>query len=456
MIRRFSVLSIIVVVTLLGFGSVATPFADAQTSPAEIERQMAEIRERQQRLEAEIAESQRQLDVLSGQKRTLQTAIREIDVARSKLTSQITLTESRIRGANLTLEQLAYDMRDKEELIQLNRQAVGESIRTLDSADDSTMVEQFLAADSLAEAWRAADEIAMVNSALRANVVELGQAKDKLKEQQQQVESTRKDLSALNSELSGQKQGLDANRQAQAQLLAQTQNQESTYQSLIAQKRAQQKAFESELSQLEESLKIAVDPSHLPTAGDGVLKYPFTPTFMAGCSTRSGVLGNPFCITQYFGNTPFSTSNPQIYNGAGHNAVDFGAPTGTPVTAALSGTVLGTGNTDAVPGCYSFGKWVVVKHGNGLATLYAHLSSIQVSAGQGVATGQTLGFSGMTGYATGPHLHFGVYASEGIKIMDLGAWRRQNGQAAGTGCAAGGAIIPVASPEAYLNPMSYF
>ena len=94
--------------------------------------------------------------------------------------------------------------------------------------------------------------------------------------------------------------------------------------------------------------------------------------------------------------------------GGGSALISFGASIGTPIKAALSGTVLGTGNTDSIKGCYSFGKWVMVKHNNGLNTMYAHLSQISVSSGQSVSTGQVLGYSGETGYATGPHLHFEV------------------------------------------------
>mgnify|MGYP001573419713 FL=1 len=169
---------------------------------------------------------------------------------------------------------------------------------------------------------------------------------------------------------------------------------------------------------------------------------------MKACLARKSVFDNLFCITQYFGNTAFATANAQIYNGSGHNAIDMGVPTGTPVTAALSGTVMATGNTDTVPGCYSYGKWVVVKHANGLATLYAHLSSIGVSSGQVVTTGEVIGNSGMTGYATGPHLHFSVFASAGVQIMTLREYR-----GATTPCA--NASMPVAPKDAYLNPMSY-
>jgi murein DD-endopeptidase MepM/ murein hydrolase activator NlpD len=128
-------------------------------------------------------------------------------------------------------------------------------------------------------------------------------------------------------------------------------------------------------------------------------------------------------------------------------------PVGTPILAALSGTVLGTGNTDlshnaAGQQCLSFGKWVMIKHANGLDTLYAHLSQVSVSTGQAVGTGDTIGYSGMTGYATGPHLHFGVYASAGVKITTLGESR-----GATTPCQ--NASLPVSPVSGYLNPMSY-
>jgi murein DD-endopeptidase MepM/ murein hydrolase activator NlpD len=215
-------------------------------------------------------------------------------------------------------------------------------------------------------------------------------------------------------------------------------------------KKAQEKAFENQLTQLQSQLK-SVGKASIPVVQTGVLAWPYSPTFATSCAGKSGALGNVHCITQYFGNTAFAASG--AYNGSGHNGIDIGMPVVTPVMASLSGTVLGTGNTDlshdaAGNQCYSFGKWVMVKHANGLATMYAHLSQISVSAGQGVTTGDVLGYSGMTGYATGPHLHYGVYASAGVQILTLNQFR-------GAKTACGGASMPVAPLNAYLNPMSY-
>src|SRR5205814_429469 len=99
-------------------------------------------------------------------------------------------------------------------------------------------------------------------------------------------------------------------------------------------------------------------------------------------------------ITQNFGNTSFATQNPQIYNGHGHNGIDLAASPGTKLKSAATGVVLGTGNTDLTCSGASYGKWVLIKHTNGLATLYAHLSVISVSTGDSVARGQAIGYSG--------------------------------------------------------------
>ncbi len=85
-----------------------------------------------------------------------------------------------------------------------------------------------------------------------------------------------------------------------------------------------------------------------------------------------------------------------------HHGVDIGAPWGTPVRVASGGTVVFAGWFGG------YGKLVVVDHGDGLATLYGHLSSIQVRPGQRVAPGTVVGRVGSTGYSTGPHLHFEI------------------------------------------------
>jgi murein DD-endopeptidase MepM/ murein hydrolase activator NlpD len=89
-----------------------------------------------------------------------------------------------------------------------------------------------------------------------------------------------------------------------------------------------------------------------------------------------------------------------------HPGIDINAATGDPVTASGAGTVLLAGMAPA--GYSGYGNVVLIEHSGGIATLYAHLSRVDVAIGQPVRQGQQIGAVGMTGMATGPHLHFEV------------------------------------------------
>jgi murein DD-endopeptidase MepM/ murein hydrolase activator NlpD len=104
-----------------------------------------------------------------------------------------------------------------------------------------------------------------------------------------------------------------------------------------------------------------------------------------------------------------------------HAGVDLAAPAGTPVRAAGAGVVVTAGWS--LPG---YGISVLVDHGGGLRTHYAHLAGTRVRPGQRVAAGQVIGREGSTGDSTGPHLHFEVHRGEWRQV-DPAAWLRARG-----------------------------
>jgi len=86
-----------------------------------------------------------------------------------------------------------------------------------------------------------------------------------------------------------------------------------------------------------------------------------------------------------------------------HTGVDYRTPLHTPVLASAAGTVV-----KSVDLTRSYGRYIIVAHGNGVFTVYAHLSKRQVAVGVKVRAGQQIGLSGSTGKSSGPHLHFEV------------------------------------------------
>jgi LysM repeat protein len=90
----------------------------------------------------------------------------------------------------------------------------------------------------------------------------------------------------------------------------------------------------------------------------------------------------------------------------GHNGIDFGASTGTPIYAVANGTVIIAKDGGGWNGGY--GNYVVIKHSNGVQTLYAHMNTVAVTSGESVSQGNQIGSVGNTGKSTGAHLHFEV------------------------------------------------
>lgn len=108
-------------------------------------------------------------------------------------------------------------------------------------------------------------------------------------------------------------------------------------------------------------------------------------------------------ITSYFGRV--SRVSPR-----GHAGLDIAASWGEPVVAAQAGdVVLATRNGGA------YGIQVIIEHEDGVRTLYAHLSSLEVETGERVASGQLIGHIGSTGFSTGPHLHFEIHDNGGLR-----------------------------------------
>jgi murein DD-endopeptidase MepM/ murein hydrolase activator NlpD len=189
--------------------------------------------------------------------------------------------------------------------------------------------------------------------------------------------------------VASQEQDLSSRRQAQDNLRQQAAAEVANQNNLLGQLQSRKAEFEGQIVALQRQsdalagqLRGRQAGQVLVPSGHGVLAVP--------------IPGAP--ITSGFG--------PRVHPIYGdvrmHTGIDFGASAGTPIRAAADGVVVSAGPLGG------YGNATVIDHGNGLATLYGHQSSIAVSPGQRVSRGQIIGYVGCTGLCTGPHLHFEV------------------------------------------------
>ena len=407
------------------------PNLTSAVTSAALSEQIETVRREREALVQEQQKLQAELEKVTREGQNLGTAVKSLDTTRKKLAADIRVTQSKIVSTDLNIRVLENNVSTAEQQISAHQEAIGLAIQTLSAYDTRPLVLDILASASFADVWRDRSQLEGFSISLDDEVASLRNTKVALLREKEKKEQSRAEALSLQRELSGQKVVVEESQKAKERLLAETKNKEAAYQAMLALNLARQKQFEEDLFRLESDLKITLDPSLIPSTRPGILAWPL----------------NTVYITQRFGKTAGAA---RLYASGSHNGVDFRATQGTAVRAMLSGVIEGTGNTDEQKGCGSYGRWVLIKHPNGLSSVYAHLSSTVAQRGQSVATGQVIGYSGGTpgvfcsGYSTGPHLHVGLFASQGVSVRQFVESR---------GCKQ--VFVPVADIKAYLDPLAY-
>lgn len=414
--KLFSLLIIgILLIIPLAFSSAET----AQEIRDKIDQRNADIA----KLEELLRIYQNELDSLSKQKNSLSVSIKQLDLTKKKLVTDISVTQNKIDKTNLVIQGLSSDIGDKEGSITNSKNSIALDIRKTNELELENILQTLLSQNDFAEVWNDIDNIATLRETLIDNIIRLREIKGELEDTRAETIEAKNELTRLRTQLSDQQKVVVQNTNEKNKLLTQTKNNESNYQKLVQEQLAKKLAFEKELREYESQLRFILDPSKLP--GAGVLSWPLDKIF----------------VTQEFG----AKTGPHRTYASGHSGTDFRARTPLPVKAMSSGTVKGIGDTDlACPGV-SFGKWIFIEYTNGVSSTYGHLSLIGVTEGQRVSRGEVVGYTGGTGRVTGPHLHVSLYVSSGVNVSTVPS------------ISCPGKILkqPVAAINAYLDPMYY-
>jgi murein DD-endopeptidase MepM/ murein hydrolase activator NlpD len=399
-----------------------------------LNEQIDEYEARIRAIDKEIEEQRKLIQTTSTRAGEIQAQINTLNATRNKLKKDISRTQDVIKKSELTIEKLEIEITDKQRKVNELEEGLAQSMRNLQKSTDSSILEVAFKNDSVSDFFAQIVEIQKFKEKLIDKKYALLNINRELSEKKTDEEKTKEELEKERKILAGQHETVLSNEQVQAGLLAVTKGEQAKYEQVLREKEEQKKQFDALVRDIESKIKIMIDPGSYPSAQRGILSWP---------------LAN-IIVTQNFGGSDFAKNNPGIYGRPYHPGTDFGTPTGTKVMSVSSGTVRDFGNTDAYPGCYAWGKWILVDHDNGLSSLYAHLSSILVDRGQAVGEQEVIALSGNTGVSTGPHLHLTLYASQGVKTGRYGTYKP-----GGSGCAATDATGPFADLDAYLDPMTY-
>jgi len=373
-------------------------------APEELKQSIEQKTQELENIGKQIQENQQKLEVVQGEKKTLQKEVNSVQTQIKQIDLGIKSSEINIEKLGLEVESLQYNISDSEKQIIQKKEAIIEILRELQQKENESPLLTFLKNKTLSAGIFEAQTLADLNSNLSMEVNELTFLKDDLTFSLDKTTEKKQERETENFTLKNKKAIADEIKKGKQSLLEQTKNQEKNYQKQLSELEKQQLAISDEISELEDELRRTFDPSLLPSKRPGIFAWPIK-------LVKDGGTGR---LTQRQGEISY------LYRGKPHNGLDIGAPIGTLVYAAEDGIVEAVDNNDKnYYRKYQYGKYVLIKHNNNMATLYAHLSKQVVGAGDVVKRGDLIGYSGNTGYSTGPHLHFGVYWAPSVVMKSI-------------------------------------
>lgn len=387
-----------------GFSGSANAQREITTSSApdeeqsELSRSIAERNKQLDEINNQIKQTHSNLEVLNTQKRTLSNELKKINYTINQVELSIKSSEINLSKLALELQELNEQSEYVAESVEEKKVAVGRAIVLLSREDKNTWLTTFLRSESLVKGAFEAQALLSVQNKLSADIKELNILDDRLEQTIIAKAAKRKQVEAEAQNLKVRKSIALTEKNERSTILVETKNKEQLYQSQLDTLQKLQEEIAQEIEKMEAALRGQIDADHIPPA-------------------RPGTIANPVpggIVSQGYGRTSFAR---HTYKSKWHNGYDFAKFLGAEIVSAEDGRVIAVGNQDKYCPRGAYGKFIVVKHFNGLTTLYAHLSAQNVAVGQEVARGEVIGYMGKSGWATGPHLHFTVYDSSTYKLQ---------------------------------------
>ena len=365
--------------------AIAAKRQEKQAVVDQLEAEQAGVMERKRAMDERNAYTLQQIQLNNEEiaiyDEMISAKAREVDAARTLEAEQLERYRVRIRAME---ENGGYGILT----MVLRTSSLSEFLTVMDDVGEIMQSDK-----QLEEAYRAAREhTEQVKADYEAFKTELEGKKAELQKQQEELQAEIDEATDLILTLQAD---IDSNQEEVDAIRAEEEEADRQLSELVA---------ELERQRQEEERRRREAEAAAAAAAAAAAPQPAAGSSSAGSVTGTGVFGWPVPSCTYITSRFGLRVHPITGEQKNHSGIDIGAGYGAAIVAADGGTVSFAG----VKGGY--GNCVMINHGNGYVTLYGHMSSISVSSGQVVSKGETIGYVGSSGIATGPHCHFEIFS----------------------------------------------
>ena len=386
-----SLLSLIMVFSIL------TPQALA-VSQAEVDA-MKKLRDE---LRAKRDAQQAVIDELEAQQANIMEMKYAMDERNQYALEQIELNNQEIELYNDMIAEKAEELEEALRLEEEQLERYRVRVRAMEENGNLNVLSMILNTNNLGELLTAMDDVGEIMESDRRLEDQYIAARENTESVKAEYEATKTELEAKQAELKAEQMELERQIQEAYMMLAEVEadiaNNLEAYEQMEAAEREAAAAFDALAAELEAQRQAALQQQQQAGGGGG--------STIVGTGQFAWPTPSSSIITSYYGGRMHPVYGYERF----HTGVDIGAPDGAEIIAADGGTVVTAGWSGG------YGNCIMIDHGNGYTTLYAHLSGYAVSSGQTVSRGDVIGYVGSTGVSTGPHLHYEV--REGGSTVD--------------------------------------
>ena len=377
---------ICVLLALIFVVSLMTALIPVNASAAS-QSEINQLTQQRKELQAKQKEQQKTISNLRAKKASIVEQKAALDQEMNLAQQEIEVVKEQITAYDQQIEDKGVELEAAKQEEEAQTVRFRGCVRHLEEYGQMSYIAILLEATSLSDLLARMDMVGEVIAYNKQVQADMTAAREKVETVKAELEDARVELQDKQSELETKQVELQQKSSEAAALLANLESNIDAYKQVQDQYAQQEQAVQSQIDKQVEELRRQEeqnkknDPSYDPGKVNGA-----TGSMMWPC---------PSCHTI---TSPFGWRYHPKY----HSGVDIGASYGATIVAADGGTIITAGTVSG------YGNCVVINHGNGITTLYGHMSSIAVRVGQKVSKGQTIGYVGSTGNSTGPHLHWEV------------------------------------------------